>query len=129
MTSQTPERRRVARLMVPWQMTGPVLESRLGRLLDLSSIGARIECPDPLHEGLICDVDLPPALGQGRLTSMVVWTRPHKREPTFEGDTRIYYQSGLAFVGMTSEQREALAAALRILQTGESPRWNVSRPD
>ncbi len=119
MTSQTPDRRQVPRLGVPWQLTEPSRDLPLGRLLDLSSMGARIECPDLLHEGLVCDVDLPPTLGRGRLTGRVVWTRPHKRAQTFEEDTRVYYQSGLAFVEITPEQREALEVALQILKTSE----------
>ncbi len=119
MTSQTPERRRVARLFVPWHLTGAGLDLRLVRLLDLSAKGARIEHPDLLHEGLVCYVDLPPDLGRATLTGKVVWTRPHKRERTYEGETRPYYHSGLAFVELTPEQREALAAALQILKTNE----------
>ncbi len=121
MTSQTPDRRQIARLSVPWHLTGAGLERRLGRLVDLSSTGARIEHADPVYEGLVCDVDLPPALGRGRLKGRVVWTKLHKRLQTFEEETRVLYQTGLAFVDITPEQREALAAALRILQTGELP--------
>ncbi len=116
MTAQTPDRRQVVRLTAPWQLG---LELLGGRLLDLSSMGARVEHAEPLRETLVCSVDLPPTLGSGWLTSRVVWTRPYKREQTYEGETRPYYHSGLAFVELTPEQREALAAALRILQTGE----------
>ncbi len=128
MTSQTPDRRRVARLTVPWHIGEAGLELRRGHLLDLSSMGARIEHADPVYEGLVCDVVLPPALGQGRLTGRVVWTRLHKRAQTFEGVTRVFYQTGLVFVEITPEQREALAAALTRLQAGESSDGPVSRP-
>ncbi len=110
------DRRRVARLTVPWHLTGPGADLRLVRLLDLSSEGARIEHPDLPHEGVVCYVDLPPALGRLRLTGRVVWTRLHKGEQTLEGDKHLYYQSGLAFIGMTAEQQTALAAALDILR-------------
>ncbi len=116
MTAQTPDRRQVARISVPQQFKGTGLQRRLVRLVDLSSTGARIEHTDPVHEGLVCDVDLPPALGRGRFKGRVAWTRSMQ---TFEGDTRVFYQTGLTFVDITPEQREALAAALRILQTGE----------
>ncbi len=114
---ETPERRRVARLTVPSHLGGFELVLRLVRLLELSSQGARIEHPGHLHEGLVCFMDLPPALGRVRLISRVVWTRLHKGEQTFEGDKHVYYQSGLAFVGITPEQQKALAAALEILKT------------
>ena len=113
---ETLERRRVARMTIPWQhFTTPSLELRWVQLLDLSSEGARIEHPEPLHEGVMCFVDLPPALGGVRLTAIVVWTRLHKTEQPFEGAT--CYRSGLAFVGITPEQRTALTAALEILKT------------
>jgi PilZ domain-containing protein len=111
------DRRRVARLTVPRHLTGLGLELRLVRLLDLSAQGARIEHPEHLHEGLVCYVDLPPALGRLRLTGQVVWTRLHKGEQTYEGESRVYYQSGLAFVGLTPEQQRKLAVALEILKT------------
>jgi hypothetical protein len=121
MTPQTPIRR-VARLTVPWQyhITKPSVELGWVRLLDLSSEGARIEHPEPVQEGEVCAVDLVPALEWGRLTGRVVWTRPRTPARTFEGDTRVHYQSGLAFVDITPEQRVALAVALEILQTGKT---------
>ncbi len=112
---ETRERRRVTRLAVPSHLGGVKLELRRVRLLDLSSEGVRIEHTGHLHEGLVCFVDLPPALGRVRLTGEVVWTRLRKGEQTVEGDKHRYYQSGLAFVGITPEQQTALAAALDIL--------------
>jgi len=115
----TSKRRRVARLTVPSHSGGVERELRQVRILELSAEGARIEHLGHLHEGLVCFVDLPPALGRVRLTGQVVWTRLRKSEQTFEGDKHVYYQSGLAFVGITPEQQTALAAALKILSTGE----------
>jgi hypothetical protein len=89
------------------------------RLLDLSAEGARIEHLGHLHEGVVCFVDLPPALGGARINGEVVWTRLRKGEQTFEGDKHVYYQSGLTFVGVTPEQQAALAVALVILKTGK----------
>jgi hypothetical protein len=117
---ETPDRRQVVRLTVPWHLTGPGLEFLLGHLLELSSMGARIAHAEPLQEGLVCEVDLPPALGWGRLTARVVWTRPHTPEQTLQGNTRFSYQSGLTFVELTPEQRAVLAVALEILGTGAS---------
>jgi hypothetical protein len=64
-------------------------------------------------------VDLPPILGGLRLTGQVVWTRLHRREHTYEGDTRVSYQSSLVFIGLRLEEQARLAAALEILQAGE----------
>ena len=111
------ERRRVARLLVPHSLGGAEWELRQVFLLDLSPAGVRIEHEEHLHEGLVCYVDLPLALGEVRLTGEVVWTRLRKGEQTFEGDKNLYYQSGLKFVGITPEQQTGLAAALEILKT------------
>ncbi len=121
MTSQTPDHRRVVRLTVPWHLTGPGLEHLLGYLVDLSTLGARIAHAEPLREGLVCEMDLPPALGWGRFTGRVVWTGPHTPALAMEGNTRFSYQSGLAFVDITPEQQEALADALRLLELPDGP--------
>jgi hypothetical protein len=107
-----PERRRSARLFVPRHLGGLELELRQVHLLDLSATGARIEHRGHLHEGLVCFVDLPRPFGRLRLTGRVVWTRLHKGEQTLDGDKHLYYQSGLAFTGITPEQQSALADVL-----------------
>jgi hypothetical protein len=113
---EMPDHRRVARLSVPRHLSGAGLEIRLVRLLELSPDGARIEHLEVLHEGVVCFVDLPPALGRVRVTARVVWTKLHMDEQTVEGHRHRYYQSGLAFTGVTPEQQGALAAALKILR-------------
>jgi hypothetical protein len=116
------ERRHVARLTVPAQLSGPRLGPRQVRLLELSPEGARTEHPDPLNEGLMCFIDLPPDLGHVRLTGRVVWTKLRRREQTLEGDRQLYYQSGLIWTGLTPEQRSALAIALNKLHAmGDAP--------
>jgi len=115
------ERRHVARLFVPRSLGGVELELRQVHLLDLSPAGARIEHQGHLHEGLVCFVDLPRALGRLRLTGQVVWTRLFRGEQTLEGARHHYYQSGLAFTGVTPEQQSALAAALEGLRTAMEP--------
>ncbi len=110
------DRRRVVRITVPWHLTGPGFELRMGRLLDLSLNGARIEHPEPVRQGVVCYVDLPPALGQIRLTGRVVWTKLYESEQTFEGERRLHYQSGLAFIGVTPEQQTSLAGVLERLK-------------
>ncbi len=110
--TETPERRRAARINVPAHLTGPGTQLRLVRIVDLSSEGARIEVTDPLPEGLVCYLEVPPAPSPLRLTCSVVWSRLHKSEQTVEGDKHRYYRSGLTFIGMTTEQQTALAAAL-----------------
>ena len=114
------DRRRAARLFVPRALGAVELELRQVHLLDLSPAGARIEHEQLLHEGLVCFVDLPRALGRLRLTGRVVWTRLHATEQTFEGERRAHYESGIAFTGPTAEQQAALADALATLQTART---------
>ncbi|HSB82315.1 MAG TPA: PilZ domain-containing protein [Candidatus Methylomirabilis sp.] len=118
---ETPNRRRAARVTVPAHLGPFELELRLAQLLDLSAEGVRIEHLGHLHEGLRLFIDLPPDLGGGRLTGEVVWTRLRKGEQTLEGDRFVYYQSGIAFIGITPEQQAALAVALAILKRDERP--------
>ena len=124
---EAPDRRRVARITIPWHLSGFELELRLVRLLDLSLDGARIEHLEHLHEGVVCFIDLPPALGRVRLTGRVVWTRLHKGEQTLEGERHRYYQSGISFTGVTAEQQTALAASLEKLRA-ESDAPDRERP-
>ncbi len=118
--AEMPDRRRVARLSVPRHLSGPEMELRLVRILDLSSLGARIEHLDPLREGITCDIDLPAALGRIRLAGRVVWTGVRGSEQTLEGDHRLHYQSGIEFTGLTPHQQKGLTAALETLK-GSSP--------
>ena len=114
------DRRRVARLSVPRRWGGGDLELHLVRMLELSSLGARITHRQPLHAGGIGYVDLPPAFGAVRLMGRLVWTQLLRMEQTFDGERRALYESGLEFTSLTPEQQTALAAALATLQTGEA---------
>ena len=117
-----PERRHLARLTIPSRFSGRPLEPQPVRLVDLSPKGARVEHPDRLNVGLMCLVDLPPALGRGSLNGRIVWTKLHRNEQTLEGKRQHYYRSGLTWIGLTTEQQGALAAALEILKsTHEAP--------
>jgi hypothetical protein len=73
-----------------------------------------------LHDGVVCYLDLPPALGAFRLTGCVAWTRLQDTEQTLEGDRRSHYESGIEFTGPTAEQQTALTAALATLQAAQA---------
>jgi hypothetical protein len=122
------DRRRAARLTVPRQLRGAELELHLVQLLDLSLLGARIEHFEPMRVGVLCYVDLPPALGRVRLTGRIVWTKLRGSEQTVEGDRRHHHQSGIEFAGLTPEQQIALDAALKMLKAAsDSPERDLSR--
>ncbi len=117
----TPDRRRTARMTIPWHLSGPGLELRLVRLLDLSAGGARIEHIEPLRQGIECFVDLPPALGRLRLSGQVAWTGIRGGEQSVEGERGQHFQSGIAFTGLPPYQQAALAEALeRLKAEGEA---------
>ena len=116
-----PDRRRTARMTIPWHLSGPGLELRLVRLLDLSPGGARIEHIEPLRQGIECFVDLPPALGRLRLSGQVAWTGIRGSEQSAEGEHRQHFQSGIAFTGLPPHEQAALAEALeRLKAEGEA---------
>ncbi len=112
--NETDERRAAVRLTVPWEYcTQPDLKSWHRRLLDLSATGARIEQAEYMEEGRVSIVDLPSAIGGAHLPVRVVWTRP--RDPML-GEPQDMYQSGLAFLSITREQKASLAIALKTLK-------------
>jgi hypothetical protein len=116
---ESPDRRRVARITVPWHLSGPGLELRLARIIDLSPAGARIEHLEPLREGVSCVIDLPPTLGRIRLMGRVVWTGIRGGEQTLDGERRLHYQSGVAFIEVTPEQQAGVERALDVLRGGD----------
>jgi len=113
------ERRHSARLTIPSQFGDPGGQLQPVRLLELSSAGARVEHLAPLQAGLLCLVDLPPALGRGSLTGRVVWSRLQRTEHSLEGTQRRYFQSGLTWTEFTPGQLGALTAALGILKAAQ----------
>ena len=115
-----PDRRRVMRVDVPRHLRGGELEPHFVHLLNLTPLGARVTHLERWENGVVCSVDLPPALGTLRLNGRVVWTRLRSTEQTLAGDRRDHYESGIEFTGLTSEQQTALAAVLAMLQVAQA---------
>jgi hypothetical protein len=82
------------------------------RLVDLSLTGARIAHLDLLPPGSPTSVELPAATGSVALSVRVAWSSVVGSEPSPEGERRLRYHSGLAFVGLTAEQQATLANIL-----------------
>jgi len=82
------------------------------RLVDLSLSGARIAHLDLLRPGSPTTVELPAAIGSVALSVRVAWSCVVGSEPSPEGERRLRYHSGLAFVGLTAEQQATLANIL-----------------
>ena len=106
------ERRRVIRLDILRQPRGGKPELHVAQLLDLSPLGVRVAHPEPWRKGVVCAIDLPPALGALRLPGRVVWTRHRAADDLPEEDRRSRYESGVEFTSLTPEQQAALALAL-----------------
>ena len=90
-----PERRRVMRLDLLRPRQSGDLAPHAVHLLDLSPLGVRIAHREPWPAGVVCAVELPPALGALRLPGRVVWTRLRAGDDILEGDQRSRYESGV----------------------------------
>ena len=115
-----PDPRRVARLTIPPPLREGELAHHSVHVLDLSLHGAGLRHQALVHDGVVCYLDLSPALGALRLTGQVVWTRLQGTEHTVEGDRRSHYESGIEFTSLTPEQQGALATALEKLKTAQT---------
>ena len=115
-----PERRRVIRLDVLLPRGGGEREPHFVHLLDLSPLGVRIAHLEPWPAGVVCAVDLPPALGALRLPGRLVWTRLRAAEDVSAGDRRSRYESGVEFTSLTSEQQATLALALATFRAAQA---------
>ncbi len=111
-----PDPRRVARLTIPAPLREGEYAHHPVHVLDLSPLGACIRHHTLLHDGVVCYLDLPPALGPLRLTGRLVWMALRRTEQTLEGTQRSHYESGIEFTGVTRAQRAALAEVLGKLQ-------------
>ena len=106
------EQRRVERLTVPRHCRGAGRGAKVVHLVDLSPAGARIEHGEPLPDWRGFPIDLPRALGGGRVQAEVIWSRLAGRNRAVEGTGRLVYQSGLAFPHSSPAEQAALRVAL-----------------
>jgi len=107
-----PDQRRVERLTVPRHCRGAGRGAKVVHLLDLSPAGARIEHGEPLPDWSGFPMDLPRALGGGRVQAEVIWSRLAGRKRAVEGTGGVVYQTGLAFPHRSPAEQAALTAAL-----------------
>ncbi len=107
-----PDQRRAERLTVPRHCRGAGRGAKVVHLVDLSPAGARIEHGEPLPDWSSFPMDLPRALGGGRVQAEVIWSRLAGRKRAVEGKGGLVYQTGLAFPHRSPAEQAALAAAL-----------------
>jgi len=115
-----PERRRVMRLDLLRPSLGGEPAPHAVHLLDLSPLGVRIAHREPWSKGVVCAVELPPALGALRLPGRVVWTQRRGPGRLLEDDQRCPYESGVEFTSLTAEQQAALALALAAFRAAQA---------
>ncbi len=127
------EQRRAERLTVPRHCRGAGRDGKAMRPLDLSPTGARLEHSEPLHASSSFPMDLPRALGGGRVQAEVIWSRPSGRKRGGDGKGRLVYQTGLAFPHSSPAEEAALRVAL-VRSAGEwalrllrDLRWQAKR--
>ncbi len=114
--SEMRDRRKVARVVVPWRLSARVLDRYDVRILDLSTAGVGIEHTVPLQPGSTCALELPLPFGSVHLTARVVWSLIEGGEDPRGRDRQLQYRSGLAFTDLSAEQQAALARTLETLQ-------------
>jgi hypothetical protein len=114
--AEMPDRRKAARVVVPWHLSARVLDSHEVRILDLSTAGVGIEHVVPLQPGATCTLELPLPFGSVHLAARVVWSMLKGDGESRKGGRQAQYHSGLAFTELTAEQQAALARALETLR-------------
>ena len=109
------QQRKVPRVRIPSRPWGRIPGALEFRLVDLSIAGARIEHQVPLNPGSTWRVELPLAFGSMTLGARVVHTGSVGDTQVRDADALLHYQSGLAFLGITSEQQTTLGRRLNSL--------------
>lgn len=88
-------------------------------LLDLSEEGARLEHAGRFALNAICFLRLPAREGELLLKARVVHSSVSRTVLAMGGEPTLLFQSGIEFVGLTSESLQALLQILASL--GEAP--------
>ena len=99
------------------------------RVLDLSLSGACIEHLARLQPGSSYVLEFPPAIGPLALTARVVRSVIVGVEQGPRAARKLRYESGIAFVNVTPDQRAALAHLLGRLSSGEAEKGVGSNAD
>ena len=111
--SQIKERRRTPRIMVGGRLGARVRATMDVRVIELSATGSRIEHAELLRPGSACVIQLPSAAGPVALSARIVHSAVVGASSKTDGERRLRYQSGLAFVDVSPEQQAALEEILK----------------
>jgi hypothetical protein len=113
------ERRRATRIAIVGRPSARARDTLQVWLADLSTTGARIMLGEMLHHGSSLALELPPTFGALTLSARVIWSTLYGGEQTLEGEHHAIYQSGLAFVDLTPDQRAGLAKLVEGFSRGK----------
>ena len=116
--AEIPERRRGRRIVVPGRLGGRVRATLDARVLDLSTVGARIEHQNMLRPGFECTLELPPPMGGLILPVRVIRSTVVGTSESPAGERILRYESGLTFTKLTTEMQKALENVLGRLAPG-----------
>lgn len=110
--------RRFPRVKVLGNVTGEVSLLHDVTLLDLGEGGARLEHAGRFALNAICFLRLPAPEGELLLKARVVHSAVSRTAPGPGEETILFYQSGVEFVGLTSDALLALRQLLAELRPG-----------
>lgn len=114
------ERRKGRRVSIPGRPGGRVRATLEARLLDLGTTGARIEHHNLLRPGFTCTLELPQALGGLVLSVRVVRSAVVGMGKSAAGEQVLRYESGVAFVALTTDQQAVLETVVDRLASGDA---------
>lgn len=112
------ERRSTPRLPITANVGARARATIEVRLVDLSVSGARIEHVDLLRPGSACAFQFPPSIGSLVLSARVIHSSVIGATQHTDGERHLRYQTGLQFVGVTSDQRSVLEGIVERLTPG-----------
>jgi len=112
------KRRSAPRILISGQFGARVQAILDVRVIELSATGARIEHGEVLRPGSACAIQLLSAVGSVILSARIVHSAVVGATPKPDGERVLRYQSGLAFLNVTPEQRGALEETLKRVTPG-----------
>ncbi len=113
--------RRFPRVKLLGNVTGEVSLLHDVTLLDFSEGGARLEHAGRFALNALCFLRLPAPQGELLLKARVVHSAVSRTAPGPGKETILFYQSGVEFVGLTSDALLALRKLLADVGGGSSP--------
>ena len=113
--------RRFPRLNVLGNIIGEVSLLHDVAVLDLSEAGACLEHAGRFTLGATCFLRLPAPEGELVLKARVVHSAASRTVPGMAGEPTLLFQSGVEFVGLTSESLLALRQLVARLREGPPP--------